>query len=225
MARPSYTRDNWQTMRDGMRLAAPLAPVIAMVGLSFGVLTQSHGWPPTATVVASVLIFSGSAQFALAAVLASGGTALAAVAAAGLVNARYLPMGAAVAPALRGGAWRRAVEGQSVVDAGWAFAHRGDGTFDRGILIGAALPQYGGLVLGTVGGVLARDLVPATETFGLDVVFPAFFVTLLLHELKAPRAPRATLLAALITLALIPFTPAGVPIVVAGAAALLGLKR
>ncbi len=134
-------------------------------------------------------------------------------------------MGAAVAPALRGGPWRRALEGQAVVDASWVFSHRGDGTFDREMLIAGAVPQYGALIVGTVIGVLGQDLLPSIESLGPDVVFPTFFLALLFAELRNPFAKPVAMLAIAITVVLVPLTPPGIPIIAAGAAALLGLRR
>jgi predicted branched-subunit amino acid permease len=56
-------------------------------------------------------------------------------------------------------------------------------------------------------------------------VYPAFFLALLLSEARHPRARAVALLGAAIALALTPFTPPGVPILAAAAAALLGLWR
>jgi 4-azaleucine resistance transporter AzlC len=212
-------------LRQGIKLGLPVGVVVATIGVSFGVLATGAGWSGVQAIVASVLIYSGSGQFALLAVLASGGTALAAIGAATLVQARYLPMGVAVAASLRGGPARRAAESQVLVDASWAFAHKGDGTFDREVLIGSSLPQYVGWVLGTCAGVLVGDVLPDSESIGLDVIFPAFFLALLLGELRRARGPLAAGLAAVITIALIPVAPAGVPVVAAGLAALIGVRR
>ena len=70
----------------------------------------------------SAIVFAGSAQFSAVAILAQGGGAGAAIAAAALMNSRFLPMGVALAPSLRGGPVRRALQGQAVVDASWALA-------------------------------------------------------------------------------------------------------
>ena len=59
--------------------------------------------------------------------LAAGGGVASAVSAGLLINARFLPMGLAMAPSLRGGPVRRAVEAQAMIDASWALAQRGDG--------------------------------------------------------------------------------------------------
>lgn len=111
----------------GARAAVPFALATAVLGVSFGVLARSLGWGIAAPVAFSLITFSGSAQFAVAAVFGAGGGAPAAVAAAVLLNARFLAMGMAIAPSLKGGRLRRAAEGQAVVDASWALASRGGG--------------------------------------------------------------------------------------------------
>jgi predicted branched-subunit amino acid permease len=113
----------------GARAAAPFALATAVLGISFGVLARSLGWGVAAPVAFSLVAFSGSAQFDVAAVFGTSGGALAAAAAAVLQNARFLAMGIAIAPSLKGGRRRRAVEGQAVVDASWALASRGGGRF------------------------------------------------------------------------------------------------
>ena len=77
----------------GARAALPFALATFVLGISFGVLARSLGWGTLGPIVFSVLAFSGSAQFAVASVLGSGGGALPAIAAAALLNARFGPMG------------------------------------------------------------------------------------------------------------------------------------
>src|SRR5829696_4643192 len=209
----------------GTRASVPFALATLVLGISFGVLARSLGWGIVAPIVFSVIAFSGSAQFAVAAVLGAGGGAVAAILAAVLLNARFGPMGVAVAPYLKGGPFRRAVEGQAVVDASWALASRGGGRFDREFMIGATLPQVVAWIGGTVIGVLSSDVVGNVERLGLDVIFPAFFLALLAEELRGGRAIAVALIAAALALALVPFAPPGVPVIAACAAALLGLRR
>lgn len=210
-------------MRDGVRAGLPLILPTLFIGVSFGVLAAPV-MGDVASVVMSVVVFGGSAQFAAVTVLAGGGTAAAAVVAGLLLNARFLPMGIAAATATRGGRLRRAVEGQAVVDASWALAADEHGRFDRGILLGGAIPQFVAWTGGTAIGVLAGTLLGDPETLGLDAMFPAFYLALLAEELRRGSARVAAALAAAIALALVPFVPAGVPILAAGAAALTGLR-
>src|SRR3712207_9304744 len=53
----------------GARAGLPFALATFVLGISFGVLARSLGWGVVAPIVFSVITFSGSAQFAVAAVL------------------------------------------------------------------------------------------------------------------------------------------------------------
>lgn len=211
-------------IRAGARAGLPLALPVFALAVSFGVL--AHPVMGTAASIAmSFIVFAGAAQFASLSVLAAGGGAAAAIAAGLLMNLRFLPMGFAAATALRGRTLARAAQGQALVDASWALASNGDGTFDRGILLGATIPQFLAWTSGTVLGVLAGSLITHPERFGLDAIFPAFYLALLVAELRSGQARGAALLGGLIALALIPVAPGGLPVVGASVAALLGLRR
>ena len=210
--------------RTGIRAGLGFGAAAFVVGLSFGVVAQPT-MGSVAPIVMSVFVFAGSAQFGATAVLAAGGGAVTAIATGVMLNARFLAMGVAAAPALRGGPLRRALEGQAVVDASWALAARGEGGFHRETLLGATLPQYPLWVLGTVAGVLLGGAIGDPADFGLDAVFPAFFLALLAAELGRPRAVPVVVTAGLVALALTPVLPAGLPVLAASSASLIGLWR
>jgi 4-azaleucine resistance transporter AzlC len=208
----------------GLRAVSPLLPAVLAFGVSFGVLAQAAGIGAAASMVMSLTTFAGSAQFAIVSVLGAGGTTVAAVAAAVLLNARYGPMALAAAGVFRGGKLRRLLESQLLVDESWALAQR-DGTFDRRIMIGAGLGLYASWNAGTAIGVVAGDSLADPATLGLDAAFPALFLALLVPLLRDRTAVGATLLGAGIALALTPVTPAGIPVIAATAACLVGLRR
>jgi 4-azaleucine resistance transporter AzlC len=207
----------------GVRAAVPYAVAGAVVGASFGVLARPVMGAPAA-IVMSITCFAGSAQFAALAVLSAGGGALPAIIAGCLLNLRFVPMGISIAPWLRHRHWLRAVRGQALVDASWAMANRGEGRFDVDFLLGASAIQYPAWVLGTVLGVLLGGVIKHPDALGLDAIFPAFFLGLLFEELRRSGARAAALTGAVIALALMPVAPAGVPIIAASLAALLGLR-
>jgi len=211
--------------RAGARAAVPFAIAGGMVAISFGVVAGDAGFSGLAAIVMSAIVFAGSAQFASVAIIAHGGAAGAAIIAAALVNARFLPMGIALGPSLPGGPVKRALQGQAVVDASWAMAAQGDGRFDRSYLFGATAIQYATWLSGTIIGAVAGGLIGDPETLGLDAIFPAFFLALLLAEIKDGRTLGVAALGAGIALVLVPFTPAGIPVLVASVAALVGLRR
>ncbi|MEU4564130.1 AzlC family ABC transporter permease [Actinoplanes sp. NPDC023936] len=230
----------------GMRVGAGLAAAGFVLAITFGATAHDQGWSPLAAIVASVLIFSGSAQFALLAALAGGGGVGPAIGAALLINGRFLPMGLAIGPSLSGGRFRRALQGQAVVDGSWVAAHLGGGRFDRWRLFGATIVQWPAWVAGTVLGVLAAPSPGLVEQLGLDVVFPAFFLVLLLDELRAehqahrsarggPASARggsrlahgalfAAVIGGAVAAGMLWWVPAGVALVGATVGALVGLR-
>jgi 4-azaleucine resistance transporter AzlC len=214
----------WRRLRPGLRGGFPYAVAAGVVGISFGAVAEPI-MGPVAPILMSVVVFAGSAQFAATAVLFAGGGAILAVTAGVLLNARFIPMGIAIAPSLTGGRLRRAAQGQALVDASWALANRGEGRFDRDFLLGSTLAHYPLWVAGTVIGVLGGGLIGDPRTLGLDAMFPAFFLALLAVELRNRAAIPAAILGALLAVALIPFTPPGVPVIAAALAALTGLRR
>lgn len=205
-------------------MGIPYAVAAFLLAVSFGVLAEPViGGVPA--IVMSAILFAGSAQFAAVAVLAAGGGPASAIAAGLLLNARYGPMGIALAPSLRGGPIRRAAIGQGMIDFSWAAASRGGGRFDPPFMLGGTLPSYPAWVGGTVIGVLAGDVIGDPEALGLDALFPAFFLCLLVEGELRPGPPLVVAaLGCVIALILIPFTPAGIPVIAASAAGLLGLR-
>ena len=196
----------------------PFGIAVFVIAVSFGVLARPV-MGSVAPIVMSVVVFSGSAQFGSLAVLTAGGSTAAAIAAGVLLNARYLAMGLALAPSLRGRALSRAAFAMPTVDASWAAASRGDGTFDPWYLVGVSIPQYAGWVGGTVAGVLIGPRLGNPNALGLDALFPAFFLALLFEEARGRRRIAAAGGGAGIALILTPLIPAGLPILAATAAA------
>jgi 4-azaleucine resistance transporter AzlC len=210
--------------RAGLRAGTPFAAAGFILSMSFGVLARDIGMPVLAVIVMSIIVFAGSAQFATIAILGAGGGIGAAVAAAAMMNSRFLAMGIALAPSLPGGRWKRAVQGQTVVDSSWAMAAQGDGTFDRVFLFGSTAVQYVTWQAGTLVGALAGNVLGDSDKLGLDAVYPAFFLAILIVELRRPGAPIVALAGAAIALVLIPVAPAGIPVLAASVAALSGLR-
>jgi 4-azaleucine resistance transporter AzlC len=222
-ARPPSTIDR-DAFRTGLRAGAPYAAAGFLLSLSFGALAVDSGFPTLAALLMSAIVFAGSAQFAAVAIVSAGGGLGAAVVAAALVNSRFLPMGIALGPSLPGGPVRRGLEGQAVVDASWAMASRPDGTFDRSFLLGSTAIQYVTWVAGTAAGAFGGGLIGDTDRFGLDAIYPTFFLFLLISELRAGRGRGVAAAGALIALVLIPVAPPGVPVLAASLAAVVGLR-
>ena len=213
------------TYAEGARRAWPLAVAVGGFGLTYGVLARQAGFSPVATVVFSLLTFAGSAQFAAVSIVRDGGTAVAAIAAALLLNARYLPIGLSIAPYLPGRAAARAVQGQVAVDESCTVSHQGGGRYDPRLLVGAGTLIYAAWVVCSTAGVVAGSVLGDPATLGLDAAFPALFLALLAGQIRARGPLLAALGGAAVALVMVPLAPPGVPIVAAGVVCLAGLRR
>jgi predicted branched-subunit amino acid permease len=211
--------------REGVRAGLPFALAGGLLSVSFGVLAEDVGMPAWTAVLMSAIVFAGSAQIAALGIVGAGGGLGAALGAAALMNSRFLPIGSAFASSLPGGPVARAVQGQAVVDVSLVVAEDGVGGYDRGLLFGSSAIQYCTWVTGTAVGVLAGPVLGDPERLGLDVIYPTFFLALLLGELRSGRAKGVAALGALIALVLVPVAPPGVPVLAASLAAFLGLVR
>ena len=211
-------------VRDGVLAALPLVPGPVLFGLSFGVFAETAGMGAAAAIVMSGTTFAGAAQFAAASVLETGGTVAAAVVSAVLLNARYAGMSIAVASIFPGGRLRRFFESQLIVDESWALSGR-SGRFEWPILAGAGLLFYVLWVSSTALGTVVGDALGDPNDLGLDAAFAALFLALAMPYLRNRRGLEAAALGAAITLLLIPLAPAGLPLVAAAAACLLGLRK
>jgi len=238
----------WPT---GLRDSLPLLLPTAAIGASFGLLAAPLlGVIPS--IVMSAVVWSGAAQFGALSILTTGGSATLAAGTGLLANTRFVPMGFAIAPSMTGGPMRRLLAGALLADASFVIGHREGGRFDISAIVWAAPAQYVGWLGGTVAGVLGATAIGDPTRWGIDVLFPVFYLSLLLPDLfpehirsGGPRGRRhadrtsgdrgsgsslnlrpiiVAVLAAAITLVLTPIVPPGVPVLVAAAAALIGLR-
>ncbi|MEU3528062.1 AzlC family ABC transporter permease [Streptomyces sp. NPDC038707] len=209
----------------GLRMAIPLAIAVLGFAVSFGVVARAAGMGIMAPIAMSLTTFAGSAQFAAASVVGTGGGIAAAIVAAVLLNSRYLPIGISVAPVMKGSAVARFLSAQLVVDESWAVGHLGGGRYSRARLLGAGVVVYCAWVGGTAVGALGAEYVGDPLRFGLDVVSPVLFLALLKGQIGDRRALVCALLGVAVALSLTPVAAPGVPLIAATVACLLGLRK
>lgn len=209
----------------GLRLGIGPGLATGVLALNFGAEARARGWGTAVPVAFSAFAFSGSAQFTLLSSL-SGATVLAAVVAAAMINVRYLVMSVAIAPSLHGGRLTRMLQAQAIVDASFLVAHDEDDRYDVWRMIGASFPQWVCWTGGTAIGVLVAPSPDLMHRLGLDVAFPAFFVVLLIDEVRrSRRAVVAGLLGGMIAAGLLFVTGPSYALLGAAAATLIGLRR
>ncbi len=219
---PAPTVDRRAAYRAGARAALPFTVAI----FAFGVLANGSGFTALAATTMSGLVFVGSSQFAAVSVMAGGGGWVAAAVAGTLLNLRYLVMGFAILPALRGGRARRAVEAQLVIEDSWAIASDADGRFDRVRLLSSGAVLWLGWAAGTLAGALGPITAVDITRYGLDAVSPVLFFLLLAPHLgEAGQAHRSRRRAAALaaTGSALALTAVGLPDTAIAAACLIAL--
>lgn len=203
-----------------VRQGLSVAVATGLYGISFGALGVSSGLDVLQTCALSLLLFSGGSQFALIGILGGGGTVGAAVAAASLLGVRNALYGLQLGPTMQPRGWRRFAIAQLTIDESTAVAVsqtapplRRLGFWVTGIGI------YAGWNVMTLVGALAGDALGDPKRFGLDAAASAAFVALLWPRLRAREPVAIAIVGAIVTVALVPVLPQGLPVL---AAALVG---
>ncbi len=207
-------------VRDGIVLGL----AVGASGIAFGAAAVSSGLSTWQACALSLLAFTGASQFALAGVIASGGSLLAGTVSAILLGSRNTLYGLRLAGVLRPRGLRRLLAAAGVIDETTAVTlAQPDPPSARKAFWATFCCLYLTWNLSTLAGALGAGKIGSPQAFGLDVVGPAAFLALIWPRLKAGRTERAVALAAAaIALATTPVLPVGVPIILAAIAALAG---
>ena len=217
--------DPTANVRVAVRQALSVSVATGLYGVSFGALSVAAGLDLPQTVALSVLMFSGGSQFAFIGVLGAGGTGLAAVATAGLLGARNALYGVRVAPLLGASGWRRPLAAHLTIDESTAVgtaqptaAANRAGFWWTGVGVFVAWNAC------TVAGAVLGDALGDPRQYGLDAAAPAAFLALVWPRVTGANARHAQLVAAgavFVALAVTPFVPAGIPVLLAAIVAIL----
>ncbi|OTA15702.1 branched-chain amino acid ABC transporter permease [Xenorhabdus vietnamensis] len=192
---------------------------VGIVGVSYGSLAMAYDFPLWVPLALSTLVLAGASEFMFIGIVASGGNPLAAAVAGLLVNARHFPFGIAV----------RELVGKRMM--GFLGSHIMN---DESVVFGMSQPTpeqrkaaywlcgIGVAVfwpLGVIIGCVVGKFLPAPEAIGLDAVFPAILLALVIPSFKNKTTLTRASSGAVLSLAAVPFTPVGMPVLMS----LLGL--
>ena len=214
-----FTRHFSSLTRDTVRAIGLVCLAVGVVGVSYGSLAMAYGFPLWVPLMLSTLVLAGASEFMFIGIVASGGNPLAAAVAGLLVNARHIPFGVTVRELVGKGAAGllgcHIMNDESVVfglsqstpeqrkAAYWLCGLGVALLWPVGVLIGASVGTF----------------LPAPETIGLDAVFPAILLALVLPALKKRTTLIRASSGAALSLATVPFAPVGLPVLLS----LLGL--
>jgi predicted branched-subunit amino acid permease len=193
-----------------------------LYGTSFGAISVAAGLSVAQTCALSLVMFTGASQFALVGVLAAGGTPLSSALTALLLGSRNTLYGLRVGPLLGYRGVRRVAGAHLLLDESTAMSiNRPDRTLARVGFVATGLSAFVLWNLFTLLGAVAGEALGDPETYGLDAAVGAAFLALLWPRLSDSVNRGVALAAAALALTLVPFTPAGLPVLAAGGVALL----
>ncbi len=182
-SRPSRSPEIRAEALRGFLDIAPLLLAAIPFALVLGTLAAGKGLSPLEVALMSALVFAGGAQFVAVGMWETPAPVIAIVLATAAVNLRHVLMGAALAPRVAHlPRWVRRGFVAVHADETWATALRraSHTPLTPGYLLGVAVPLYLTWTTWCWIGSLAGDLLGDPRAWGLDFVFPAVFIVLLI---------------------------------------------
>ncbi|MEU1555342.1 AzlC family ABC transporter permease [Streptomyces scabiei] len=203
-----------------VRDALGVGVAVGLSGFAFGVTSAGSGLSLPQTCALSLLVFTGASQFALVGALAAGGNPFTAAAGAFFLGVRNAFYGLRLSQVLALPRAVRPFAAQWVIDETTAVTLAQPTR--RAARIGftvTGLSLYVLWNLTTLLGALGAEAIGDTDTWGLDAAGPAVFLALLAPMLRTTAERAVAAIAVVLGLGLLPFLPAGVPVLVAAVAA------
>ena len=204
-----------ESTRGILRDALGIAVASGAYAISFGAISVAAGLSITQTCLLSVVMFTGGSQFALVGVVGAGGSVWAGAVAAALLGSRNALYGIRLASLLKPRGWRRLFAAQFVIDETTAMAiARDDPRLGRYAFYATGFALFVFWNAGTLIGAFATQAISDPKVLGLDAAPPAAFLALLAPRLRAREPLAIAIAAAVVAIAVLPFAPAGVPLLV-----------
>lgn len=204
-----------------IRSAIGIGVYAGTFGMSYGALSVSSGLSVAQTMVLSLVMFSGASQLAFVGIATAAGSPYAAIPAALLLGVRNAFYGVPLSEILHPHGPRRFLTAHFVIDETTAMALAQTTPRARRYAFWAtALVLFGLWQLGSLGGAMLGSAINP-KTFGLDAAAPAVFLALLWPAFRAVEARWVALAGAALALLLVPWAPAGVPVIATAAVAVV----
>ncbi|MGL1931630.1 MAG: AzlC family ABC transporter permease [Desulfotalea sp.] len=170
---------------NGIKIATPVVLGYLPIGFAYGVLAEKSGLSATNTILMSIIVFAGSAQFIAVGLFASGTSPAAVILTTFIVNLRHTLMAVSLAPYLsRWNKYWQAFFAYELTDETFALHSARLKEMNNTCLetLSVNMTAQFSWVIGTVLGVFAADLISDIKPFGLDYALSAMFIGLLVGQ-------------------------------------------
>ena len=186
--------------RQGVKAAVPIWIAFIPSSFALGMAANAYGLKWEEIVLMSALVYAGPAQYAIVEPLAAGKPALQILIATALMNLRFLPMSAAMAPYFRRVRWTRLLWASHFISASsfvvpyvrFQNEEKSGGAFGRADKSEEHLDFFLGIgttaccvwVAGTALGYWAALKMPPGYEEGLKFILPAYFASVIAMDLR-----------------------------------------
>jgi len=169
----------------GVKRALPIVLGYIPIGFAYGVLAGKSGLSDTNTLLMSIIVFAGSAQFIAVGLFASGTGPAAVILTTFVVNLRHMLMAASLTPYLS--SWKKrylALFSYELTDETFALHSASAATLNECKLeaLSLNLTAQVSWVFGTILGIFASGLIGDVKPLGLDYALAAMFIGLLVGQ-------------------------------------------
>lgn len=200
------------TVRDSLSVAI----TVGTYGVAFGAASVAAGFSVLQSCLFSLFTFTGASQFAAVGVVASGGVAASAIAAATMLGTRNALYGIQMAPLLKVKGARRVLAAHITIDESTGVAltqaPRGVAAMREGFWItGTGVFLFWNIF--TLLGALGAKALGNPASWGLDAAVPAAFLGLLWPRLRSNFLRGVAATSIVFAMLVTPWLPAGLPII------------
>lgn len=169
----------------GIKRAVPIVLGYIPIGFAYGVLAGKTGLSDSNTLLMSLIVFAGSAQFIAVGLFAAGTGPAAIILTTFVVNLRHMLMAASLSPYLA--SWKKrylAFFSFELTDETFALHSAAAGKLNECRLEALSLnvTAQASWVAGTLLGVVASGLIGDIKPMGLDYALAAMFIALLVGQ-------------------------------------------
>lgn len=175
--------------KEGLQDALPTALGYISIGLAFGIVASASGLSAVEVGLMSLLVYGGSAQFAMCAMLLARADLASVTLTVFLVNLRNMLMSLHTTTIFTKTSFLNNIGIASLITDESYGVLLGENVHNKSIaaswMHGNNLLSYAAWVLSTIVGTLLGSIIPNPETFGLDFALIGMFIGLLVFQFEA----------------------------------------
>lgn len=169
----------------GIQRALPVVLGYLPIGFAYGVLAGKAELSAANTILMSIIVFAGSAQFIAVGLFASGAGPAAIILTTFIVNLRHMLMAASLSPFLcKWNRWLQSFFAYEITDETFALHSSAPKVIETCKIetLSLNITCQVSWVLGTILGVVAANLIGDIKPLGLDFALSAMFIGLLVGQ-------------------------------------------